>query len=134
MCRGVEYKCRPPSWIEKSFSTQQLIAYNILMSFAPWKEKNRKTKNATNTWLARTKRGFGGSVLKVVETEKPSWKPSPAPTPKPHFSPGRGENQAGDKGAACRLLTPDFLNGIKSSGRRAELPSRSQLADSANKK
>ena len=37
----------------------------------------------TNTWLARTKRKFGGSVLKVVETEKPNWKPSPAPTRSP---------------------------------------------------
>lgn len=97
------------------------------------RKKNHKNKNPTNTWLSRTKRGFGGWVLKVVETEKPSWKASPAPTPKPHFFSARGDKREGDKGAAFCLLTPDFVNGMKSSGRRAVRPSRTQLTDSAHK-
>lgn len=86
----------------------------------------------TRGWLEQNA-DLEGRFLKVLETETPSWKPSPAPTPKPHFFPARGEKREGDKGAACRLLTPDFLNGIKSSGKRAVLPSRSQLNDCKQK-
>lgn len=91
-------------------------------------KKPHKNKNPTNTWLGRTKRSLGRVGSKVVEEiEKPSWKPSPAPKSQPHFFSVRRENGEGDKGAACCLSTPDFLNGIQSSGSRAVSRSRSQL-------
>lgn len=60
-----------------SFSTQLLTALGIFCRPMQRKKKKSQTPNPTNTWLARTKRGFGEWVLKVVEMEKPSWKPSP---------------------------------------------------------
>lgn len=127
----------PPSGIENIFfpPTQQLKVYSILISPDPRKEKkNHKSKNPTNTWLTRTKQGFGGWAVKVVEMEKPSWKPSPTPTPKPHFFfSARGKRGGGQR---CSVLSFNsrLLNGRKSSARGTVRQSRSRLSDSANAK
>lgn len=83
------------------------------------KQKIRQTRG----WLEQNA-DFREWILKVVEeTQKPSWKPSPAP-----FLPSAPEKRGG--GQRCWVLcvlTPDFSNGRKSSGRREVSQSRSWL-------
>ena len=120
-----------PTFLDRKhfLSTQQLMAYSIQISVDPWEKKNHISKNSRNTWLARTKRGFGGWVWKVVEMEKPSWKPSPTPF---LFS-ARGKRGGGQR-CSVRSFNSRLLNGGKSSARRAVRRSRSRLTDSANTK
>lgn len=64
--------------------------------------------------------------MKVVETEKPSWKPSPAPTPSPISLQRARKTGRGTK--VQRVAGNSRLsNGIKSAGRRAVRRSRSEL-------
>lgn len=54
---GQRRSCLPPSWtVTFFFPTKQLIASNSKFLLLHRKKNVTKTKNPTNTWLARTKR------------------------------------------------------------------------------
>lgn len=89
------------------------------------KQKTRQTRG----WLEQNadsrvgSEGGGGRLKSRVGSPPP-----------PHFFPALPENEEGDKGAGCCVLTPDFPNGRESSGRWAVSRSRNWLIDSANEK
>lgn len=125
--------CLPPSWTEKHFfplvSSNKLLVILNSCCFMGRKMSQKQKIRQTRGWLEQNA-DFREWIVRWWRRLR-NRVGSPPP---PHFFPARRENEEGDKGAGCCVLTPDFPNGRKSSGRRAVSRSRSWLRTLQTKK